>query len=93
MSKHEPTNDLLQCGECNTCKSSSFYYTLGLIYRYRSPPQRSLISIVQFQTIKNNSEMSADHDGSLDGVDMATHPTAQKLAARSLEFLNEVKNL
>ena len=39
------------------------------------------------------SKISAGHDGSPDGVDMATHPTAQKLAARSLEFLKEVQNL
>lgn len=41
----------------------------------------------------DKSKVSAGHDGSPDGVDMAQHPTAQKLAARSLEFLKEVKDL
>ena len=33
------------------------------------------------------------HDGTPNGVDLESHPTAQKLAARSLEFLKEVQNL
>lgn len=32
-------------------------------------------------------------DGSPGGIDMASYPTAQKLAARSLEFLREIKDL
>ena len=39
------------------------------------------------------SNVTAGHDGSPNGVEMAEHPTAQKLAARSLEFLREVKDL
>lgn len=39
------------------------------------------------------SKVPAGHDGSPQGVDMATHPTAQKLAARSLEFLREIQNV
>ncbi|WPG99001.1 Hypothetical protein R9X50_00180300 [Acrodontium crateriforme] len=35
----------------------------------------------------------AGHDGSPDGIDMATHPTAKKLLDRSLEFLRQVQNL
>lgn len=41
----------------------------------------------------NTSKASTGHDGSMDGVDLAQHPTAQKLASRSLEFLREVKDL
>lgn len=33
-----------------------------------------------------------DHDGTMEGIDMAAHPTAHRLAARSLEFLKEVKD-
>ncbi|KAK5165887.1 uncharacterized protein LTR77_008810 [Saxophila tyrrhenica] len=35
---------------------------------------------------------ACDHDGSTDGIDTATHPAAQKLAARALEFLKEIKD-
>lgn len=41
----------------------------------------------------SEAKASAGHDGSPNGVDMAAHPTAHKLAARSLEFLQEVKDL
>lgn len=33
------------------------------------------------------------HDGSPNGIDLEAYPTAQKLAARSLEFLQEIQNL
>lgn len=33
------------------------------------------------------------HDGSPNGIDLDAYPTAQKLAARSLEFLQEIQNL
>jgi hypothetical protein len=39
------------------------------------------------------SQVKPGYDGSPDGVDMAAFPTAQKLAARSLEFLHEIKDL
>lgn len=41
----------------------------------------------------DKTKVSAGHDGTPNGVDMAAYPTAQKLAARSLEFLKEVQNL
>ncbi len=51
-----------------------------------SQPLNTEIAIEQVLTL-------TAHDGTLDGVDMSLHPTAQKLAARSLEFLKEVKDL
>ncbi|CAK1357857.1 hypothetical protein CB0940_07466 [Cercospora beticola] len=39
------------------------------------------------------AECKVGHDGSPEGVDLITHPTAQKLAARSLEFMKEIQNL
>ncbi|KAK3705913.1 hypothetical protein LTR37_013066 [Vermiconidia calcicola] len=33
------------------------------------------------------------HDGTPDGVNIASHPTARKLAARSLDFLQEIKDI
>lgn len=35
----------------------------------------------------------AGHDGSPEGVELETHPTAQKLAKRALEFLEEIKDV
>ena len=51
----------------------------------------SLVNLVG--NMADHVNVTTGHDGSPNGVDMATHPTAQKLAERSLEFLNEVKNL
>jgi hypothetical protein len=39
------------------------------------------------------SQAKPGYDGTPDGVDIASFPTAQKLAARSLEFLQEIKDL
>jgi len=39
------------------------------------------------------SQARPGHDGSPDGVDLTAYPTAKKLAERSLEFLQEIKNL
>jgi hypothetical protein len=39
------------------------------------------------------SQVKPGYDGSPDGIDMASFPTAQKLAKRSLEFLQEIKDL
>jgi hypothetical protein len=39
------------------------------------------------------SQAKPGHDGSPDGVDLTIYPTAKKLAERSLEFLQEIKDL
>jgi len=39
------------------------------------------------------SSTDAGYSGFPNGVDMAAYPTAQKLAARSKEFLEEVQNM
>jgi hypothetical protein len=39
------------------------------------------------------SQAKPGHDGSPNGIDLTAYPTAQKLATRSLEFLQEIQNL
>jgi hypothetical protein len=39
------------------------------------------------------SQAKPGHDGSPNGIDLTLYPTAQKLADRSLEFLQEIQNL
>jgi hypothetical protein len=39
------------------------------------------------------SQAKPGHDGSPNGIDLTLYPTAQKLANRSLEFLQEIQNL
>jgi hypothetical protein len=39
------------------------------------------------------SQVKPGHDGSPNGIDLTLYPTAQKLADRSLEFLQEIQNL
>ncbi|KXT08948.1 hypothetical protein AC579_10309 [Pseudocercospora musae] len=39
------------------------------------------------------SKAAAGHDGSPNGVELETHPTAQKLAERAKEFMSEIQNL
>ena len=63
-----------------------------------SAPGACIRYLTNLSTSSNKIEFglmstAAGHDGSPHGVDMATHPTAQKLAERSLEFLKEVQNL
>ena len=63
-----------------------------------SAPGGCIRYLMNLSTSSNKIEFglmstAAGHDGSPHGVDMATHPTAQKLAERSLEFLKEVQNL
>ena len=47
----------------------------------------------RFQNMTDKSKVSAGHDGSPNGVDMAEHPTAKKLSERAQAFLTEVQNL
>jgi hypothetical protein len=48
---------------------------------------------IEFLHTTTMSQVKPGYDGSPNGIDIASFPTAQKLAKRSLEFLQEIKDL
>lgn len=94
----EYVNGLRYCGECETGKTVLEVDLVEEAYKASSSHD-----IYHSQTISHNyhsttaeevmSKAAAGHDGSPNGVELETHPTAQKLAARAKEFMSEIQNL